>query len=119
MGKRIGPSVFNAICSTLLAVMVLGFSKSYIFRVFFKALFLTILFGGSVGLWLLPVLLRIFGGDKEGKGEGNTGGHDSPRNSTVKPAKTGDVELTKVSNEGKKIWRSRRIGEKDNGINLY
>jgi len=100
--KRIGPSVFNAICSTLLAVMVLGFSKSYIFRVFFKALFLTILFGGSVGLWLLPVLLSIFGGDKEGKGEDNAGGHDSPRNSTVKPAKTGDVELTKVNKEENK-----------------
>merc|ERR1711871_855120 len=96
---RIGPSVFNAICSTLLAVVVLGFSKSYIFRIFFKALFLTILFGGSVGLWLLPVILSIFGGEKtsDGKEEGDhNSGNDSPRNASVKPATTGDVELAKM-----------------------
>merc|ERR1712072_226689 len=95
---RIGPSVFNAICSTLLAVVVLGFSKSYIFRVFFKALFLTILFGGSVGLWLLPVLLSIFGGEKQASKDenGGSGENDSPRNATVKPAKTVGVELVKM-----------------------
>merc|ERR1712100_950900 len=37
--ERIGPSVFNAIMSTLIAVVIIGFSKSYVFRVFFKALF--------------------------------------------------------------------------------
>ena len=103
---RIGPSVFNAICSTLLAVVVLGFSKSYIFRVFFKALFLTILFGGSVGLWLLPVLLSIFGGSKAAKevDGGKAGGDDeSPRNSAVKPAKPGDVELAKMNNVNKML----------------
>merc|ERR1719421_1732881 len=91
--KRIGPSVFNAIGSTLLAVCVLGFSKSYIFRVFFKALFLTVLFGGAVGLWLLPVMLSLVGGSKTGEGEG-----DSPRgikkNAVAATAK--EVELKAI-----------------------
>merc|ERR1711937_45147 len=90
---RIGPSVFNAIGSTMLAVAVLGTSKSYIFRVFFKALFLTVLFGGMVGLWLLPVVLSLVGGSKTGKGEG-----DSPRgikkNAVAATAK--EVELKAI-----------------------
>lgn len=63
--NRIGPSVFNAIMSTLLAVVVISFSKSYIFRVFFKVLFLTVVVGGIHGLVLLPVLLSLFGGNAQ------------------------------------------------------
>merc|ERR1711871_243892 len=110
--ERIGPSVFNAIVSTLLAVVILGFSKSYIFRVFFKALFLTILFGGCVGLWLLPVLLSIFGGSKAAKevDGGKAGGDDeSPRNSAVKPAKPGDIELAKVNNVNKLMVDAQKV----------
>jgi predicted RND superfamily exporter protein len=62
--ERIGPSVFNGIVSTLLAVVVIGTSKSYVFIVFFKALFLTVLLGGSHGLIWLPVVLSLAGGDK-------------------------------------------------------
>merc|ERR1711968_56786 len=61
---RIGPSVFNAVMSTLAAVIIIGFSNSYVFRVFFKALFLTVLIGGAHGLLFLPAILSIFGGDK-------------------------------------------------------
>ena len=50
---RIGPSVFNAVLSTMVAVVIIGFSESYVFRVFFKALFLTVLLGGAH--WLLFV----------------------------------------------------------------
>lgn len=60
---RIGPCVFNAVMSTLLAVVVLFFSKSYIFQVFAIALCLIVVFGGAHGLILLPVLLSLFGGD--------------------------------------------------------
>jgi hypothetical protein len=59
---RIGPSVFNAVISTLLAVIVIGFSKSYVFRIFFKAFFLVTVIAGAHGLWLLPMLLGQFGG---------------------------------------------------------
>jgi len=60
---RIGPSVFNAIMSTLLAVIVLATSSSYIYVVFFKVLCLTVLFAGAHGIWFLPVLLAWVGGD--------------------------------------------------------
>jgi hypothetical protein len=60
---RIGPSVFQAIFSTLLAVLVLGFSKSFIFQVFFKVLFLVTTIAGAHGIVLLPVLLSLLGGD--------------------------------------------------------
>jgi len=56
---RIGPSVFQALLSTILALAVLAFSKSYVFRIFFKVLFLVTMIAGFKGLWLLPVLLGL------------------------------------------------------------
>ena len=59
-----------------------------------------------MGLWLLPVLLSIFGGSKAAKevDGGKAGGDDeSPRNSAVKPAKPGDVELAKMNNVNKML----------------
>ena len=61
---RIGPSVLNAVISTFLAVIVIGFSTSYVFVVFFKAFFLVTVVAGAHGLWLLPCLLGLLGGDK-------------------------------------------------------
>jgi hypothetical protein len=61
---RIGPSVFNGIVSTFIAVISLSFTKTYVFVVFAKALALTVVLGGAHGLLLLPALLSIFGGDK-------------------------------------------------------
>merc|ERR1712078_917153 len=60
---RIGPSVFHALFSTLLAVLVIGFSKSYVFQGFFKVLFLVTTIAGAHGILLLPVLLSLVGGD--------------------------------------------------------
>lgn len=60
---RIAPSVFNAIFSTFLAVIVLAFSTTYIFRAFFKVFFLVTLLAGLHGIWFLPVVLSVFGGD--------------------------------------------------------
>lgn len=62
---RIGPSVFNAVMSTLVAVLALSTSASFVFRVFFQALCLTVLLGGAHGLVLLPVLLALLGGSRE------------------------------------------------------
>lgn len=97
---RIGPSVFNAVLSTLVAVIIIGFSNSYVFRVFFKALFLTVLIGGAHGLVFLPSVLSIFGGEKA---EGN----NSPRLPIKKNAVADDsprdeangIELTTVNGE--------------------
>ena len=60
---RIGPSVFNAVGSTLVAVFALSFSKTYVFETFFRALTLIVVFGGSHGLVWLPTMLSLFGGD--------------------------------------------------------
>merc|ERR1719201_1736529 len=61
--SRIGPSVLNAILSTLLAVVVLAFSKSFVFVVFFRALCLTVVIGGAHGVVFLPAALSVVGGD--------------------------------------------------------
>lgn len=60
---RIGPSVFHAILSTLLALIALGTSNSFVFQSFFKSLLLVTLIAGAHGLWLLPVALAMVGGD--------------------------------------------------------
>ena len=89
--RRLGPSVFNAVVSTGLAVALIGFSKSWVFVIFFRALFLVCILGGAHGLWLLPVLLSIAGGERQrndggesdddgleaGKGGGGGGGDRS------------------------------------------
>ncbi|KAG8458685.1 hypothetical protein KFE25_005281 [Diacronema lutheri] len=66
--SRIGPSVFNAVASTLVAVLALSTSASYVFRVFFQALCLTVVLGGAHGLVLLPVLLSLVGGKLDAPG---------------------------------------------------
>merc|ERR1719487_1185292 len=88
---RIGPSVFNAVLSTLAAVVIIGFSNSYVFRVFFKSLFLTVLLGGAHGLLFLPTMLGLFGGDKPETPE-------SPR-----PVKTGAVDAERGNADGKPV----------------
>lgn len=88
--ERIGPSVFNAVCSTMIAVLVLSTSQSYIFRTFFKALFLTVAIGGVHGLVLLPVLLSLFGGAKAEEGSAEAPAAPVP---AAKAPPTADVEL--------------------------
>jgi predicted RND superfamily exporter protein len=56
---HIGASVFNGAFSTLLAVLPLAFSKSYVFQVFFKMWLMIIIFGTYFGLIVLPVVLRL------------------------------------------------------------
>ena len=58
---RIGASVFNGAFSTYLAVVVVGNAQTYIFRVFFKEIFLVTVIGSAHGLLVLPVLLSWCG----------------------------------------------------------
>merc|ERR1719356_1720785 len=62
---RLGPCVWHAIFSTFLAVMVIGFTNSFVFEVFFKILCLVCIIAGAHGIWLLPTMLSIVGGDAE------------------------------------------------------
>lgn len=57
----IGASVLNGALSTFLAVAVLLFSKSYVFRTLAIQFALTVALGVFHGLVLLPVLLALFG----------------------------------------------------------
>lgn len=61
---RMGTAVSNGVVSTMMAVLVFSISKTYIFRVFFKAFFIVTVIGGAHGLVLLPVLLSLLGGDR-------------------------------------------------------
>lgn len=56
-----GSSVFNGGVSTFIAVLVLAFSQSYIFIVFFKQFFGIVIFGLFHGLVFLPAILSLIG----------------------------------------------------------
>lgn len=57
----LGLPIVQGSCSTILGVVALLLADSYIFLVFFKMVFLVIFFGAMHGLFLLPVLLSLFG----------------------------------------------------------
>jgi len=59
--SQMGSSVFHGAFSTLLAIIVLAPSNSYIFKSFFKMWFGIIIFGVSNGFILLPVMLALCG----------------------------------------------------------
>jgi len=61
---NMGPAVYHGLFSTFLAVMCLITSGSYIFKIFFRMFFLTVIFGGFSGLVILPSMLATFGPDK-------------------------------------------------------
>ncbi|KAM6282069.1 patched domain-containing protein 3-like [Porphyrio hochstetteri] len=57
----LGYPVLQGAVSTVLGVVVLAAAKTYIFRTFFKIMFLVILFGALHGLVFIPVFLTFFG----------------------------------------------------------
>lgn len=66
----LGLPILQGSTSTILGCIALLVAESYIFLVFFKMIFLVIFFGAMHGLFLLPVLLSLFGPgtcDEEGK----------------------------------------------------
>ena len=58
---HLGYPILQGALSTILGVMVLSTSGSYIFRTFFKIVFLVIIFGLLHGLLFIPVFLTLFG----------------------------------------------------------
>ena len=57
----LGLPILQGSLSTILGIMLLSTSFSYMYRAFFKVMFLVILFGTLHGLFLLPVLLAMLG----------------------------------------------------------
>ncbi|KAF7649862.1 hypothetical protein LDENG_00134310 [Lucifuga dentata] len=58
---HLGYPILQGAVSTILGVVVLAVSPSYIFRTFFKIMFLVIMFGLFHGLMFIPVFLMLFG----------------------------------------------------------
>ena len=58
---NLGYPIIQGAVSTVAGVVVLSAAKSYIFRTFFKIMFLVILFGAAHGLVFIPVFLTFFG----------------------------------------------------------
>lgn len=57
----LGLPIFQGSVSTILGMVALILADNYIFSVFFKMVFLVVFFGAMHGLFLLPVLLSLFG----------------------------------------------------------
>uniref|UniRef100_A0A672KWS2 Patched domain-containing protein 3 n=1 Tax=Sinocyclocheilus grahami TaxID=75366 RepID=A0A672KWS2_SINGR len=58
---KLGYPIVQGAVSTIAGVVVLAAAKSYIFRTFFKIMFLVILFGAVHGVVFLPVFLTFLG----------------------------------------------------------
>jgi multidrug efflux pump subunit AcrB len=56
-----GGPIFNGAISTIIGVLMLAFSTSYIFFSFFKVMFLVMVFGLIHSVFLLPVMLAYIG----------------------------------------------------------
>ncbi|XP_019626086.1 PREDICTED: patched domain-containing protein 3-like [Branchiostoma belcheri] len=60
----IGMPIVQSAVSTILGILALAFSTSYIFRTFFKTMLLVMLFGAMHGIVVLPVVLTFLGPKK-------------------------------------------------------
>ncbi|XP_056095284.1 patched domain-containing protein 3-like [Rhinichthys klamathensis goyatoka] len=59
--NKLGYPIIQGAVSTIAGVVVLAAAKSYIFRTFFKIMFLVILFGAVHGIIFIPVFLTFLG----------------------------------------------------------
>lgn len=59
--KKTGAPIFNGALSSFIGIIFLVFSESFIFKSFFKIMFLTIIFGVAHSLFFLPNVLSIIG----------------------------------------------------------
>lgn len=59
--RALGMPILQGALSSILAISVLSTAPVYVFRIFFKTLFLVMIFGAYHGLMLLPVILSYMG----------------------------------------------------------
>ena len=75
----LGYPIAQGALSTILKVSALAFSASYIFRTFFKTMFLVILLGAFRGLLIIPAMLSIMGPPSIAKKRSSVSPVDSPK----------------------------------------
>jgi len=78
----LGLPIVQGAASTILGLMALLLAGTYIFLVFFKMVFLVIFIGAMHGMFLLPVLLSLFGPGICSGGESESGEAENTKNST-------------------------------------
>jgi len=99
-----GSSVLNGAVSTFLAVFILLFSKSYVFKTLSTQFALTVCLGVVHGLVLLPVILSLIG--------------PKPFASAEPPRKAESIEMTKSNNAEEAIYPEQtddKQEEEENG----
>ncbi|XP_068002156.1 patched domain-containing protein 3 [Melanerpes formicivorus] len=102
----LGYPVLQGAVSTILGVVVLAAAKTYIFRTFFKIMFLVILFGALHGLVFIPVFLTFFGSF------GRSLRSIEPSDSSLHNSKFENKELGKI-NAGGNFYPSHYRNNKD------
>lgn len=130
----LGWPIFQGAVSTILGCIALLLAGSYIFLVFFKMIFLVMIFGALHGLFLLPVLLSLLGPvscNKDAKRDRRfemTNNDNKPnRNSSIEKAfphpycipNTNQMGLSSIFNSKTYLnspFKTYGIEEKDQGI---
>ncbi|XP_070065886.1 patched domain-containing protein 3 isoform X2 [Drosophila virilis] len=87
----LGLPIVQGSSSTILGIIALLLAQSYIFLVFFKMVFLVIFFGAMHGLFLLPVLLSLFGPGSWLTWTGRDDGSDEEVDDSLDDMKLGHV----------------------------
>ncbi|XP_055372503.1 patched domain-containing protein 3 [Condylostylus longicornis] len=93
----LGLPIVQGSMSTILGVTALLIAQSYIFLVFFKMVFLVIFFGAMHGLFLLPVLLSLFGPASCSSPSIDDDDSDNERDDEIK--KIGGLKLPTMENK--------------------
>lgn len=78
----LGLPIVQGAASTILGLMALLLAGTYIFLVFFKIVFLVIFIGALHGMFLLPVLLSLFGPGTCSGGESEPDEEENTKNTT-------------------------------------
>ncbi|XP_069116335.1 patched domain-containing protein 3-like [Argopecten irradians] len=112
--ERAGGPIINAALSSIIGILILAFSSSYIFRSFFKLMFLVMVFGLAHALLLLPLVFSLVGPVTEGvtsvtpthkeingKATGVPSGHQTDSNGKKSETRELDKVFIPVSNDSK------------------
>ncbi|XP_077994821.1 patched domain-containing protein 3-like [Glandiceps talaboti] len=87
----LGWPILQGALSTILGVVALSTSDSYIFRTFFKTMFLVIFIGAVHGLVFLPVILTLLGPCNSGRVSPSD--HDDPKSESYIAESVKTIEL--------------------------